>query len=786
MIRYLPAYYSMGILNRDGIYTEIFDRIARELFQRSLYERDLTYEELEYIEYCLKNIGIETNENAYKIRFFRKRLVEMLLTSIKWSDDLIYRMHVYRIFRYLDENSDLSVGYYIFANNEEEIVGEIQELERKYGEGGLDLILKTSGLDITGERKMEDLNWLDYRSDFILDKLSKFDIDTEQREVNNEGKTRYQIKLEEEVENKKKIFMVRAVQKHAELIHKLFLTFEKKDESLEYLRSGTVLMIKIKEKLGEREEHIHYLKAILSEHTNWEEEKREEEQGLEIEKLERERKVIDNPSVEGEVKQTSDECPIETATFVVVDEVRENEMSKEEERFIVKARSLRNENIVIETKVVSREDFFKIMLFLLGKHNEYELNWNGGFQNISGLVKEARFVSEIGVKERGKLDEEDLYETIVQEGKGKHLPLKFIFKQLYPTRKVVHKYELFEKPQIKVVYDQETGAPEKTRIKEVIALYGQRGVKVLLDIKESERTQLFSIWVERNNELFFDKEVEISGSREEEVDFGFSLKSQDKVKVVVIEKTEKRISIELTSMEVTVKKPTDPEIRYLYQVRNMLGRFDINIDLDKGRELLKILENSGRLRLVKQLIDSLSNTFKPEDLMDRLALLQDGSYLPETFFKGLAKELEVSISPRKTYLQLGKLIPEDIDTRKPEIKEVIKLISGKGDNKVVLLEEKEPLAHVKHSTFYEKWSKMMTNPVFENSEGKKIEITFYELPFITTFFLRNGFAHHSPLMFIYVSGRQDWYNTAISNILSVVFWVLYQMVENEDYRDKLG
>jgi hypothetical protein len=426
------------------------------------------------------------------------------------------------------------------------------------------------------------------------------------------------------------------------------------------------------------------------------------------------------------------------------------------------------------------------MLFILGKHNEYELNWKGSYLNVSRLVKKTTFNSEIGVKEKGKLDEDELFEIITREGVGKHLPLKFVLKELYPERKIVYEYNRFDKSEIHVIYDPVTDAPEKTEVKEVLALYNQREVKVLLDIKESERELFFSIWIERNNELIFDKVIEIIDEREGEVELGFSLNNGDKVKVVTFEKTEKKISIEISNKEVTVKKPTDHEIRYLYQVRNMLSGFDIKIDLNKGKELFKILENSGRLRLVKQLLDSLSSTFKPEDLMERLTLLQDGAYLPETFLRGLAMELEVPINPRKTFLQVGKLIPEDIDTKKPEIRRVIKLIKGKEKKKVVILGKEEALANVKHSTFYEKWSKMMSNPTFENTEGEEVKITFYELPFITTFFLRNGFTHHSPLMFIYVSGRQDWYNTAITNILSVVFWVLNQITENEKHEGKLG
>jgi hypothetical protein len=78
---------------------------------------------------------------------------------------------------------------------------------------------------------------------------------------------------------------VRAVQKHAELINKLFLTFEKKNESLEFLKRGNILIIKMKEELEGKEEHIYYMKAILSEYTNWEEEKEEEDQELELRKL---------------------------------------------------------------------------------------------------------------------------------------------------------------------------------------------------------------------------------------------------------------------------------------------------------------------------------------------------------------------------------------------------------------------------------------------------------------------------------------------------------------------
>jgi hypothetical protein len=75
--------------------------------------------------------------------------------------------------------------------------------EKKKGrEGELDLVLKMRGFDITGEKRIGDLNWFDYRRNVILDELTKYDIDPEQREADNEGKTREQIDLEEKVELK--------------------------------------------------------------------------------------------------------------------------------------------------------------------------------------------------------------------------------------------------------------------------------------------------------------------------------------------------------------------------------------------------------------------------------------------------------------------------------------------------------------------------------------------------------------------------------------------------------
>jgi hypothetical protein len=258
--------------------------------------------------------------------------------------------------------------------------------------------------------------------------------------------------------------------------------------------------------------------------------------------------------------------------------------------------------------------------------------------------------------------------------------------------------------------------------------------------------------------------------------------------------------LDIRKFDVKPKLALSVEEIHAFQIVGLLMRFDVDIDSMIAMKMLKTINIRSIDNPVPQLLNALNQSWKPSELRIRNDLLVKAAGFTEGFFDQLAKNLGIKLDKgNRRFLKLGKLLPAQ-NSVKPNIialgEVVTKVNSFFGKGKKVRIDqmEDERLAEFNETnpnSAHQKWIKFMTNPVFETKTETKTKsssdyiterIGYGELPFIISFFLRNGASHKPPIQFLFISQRQDWFNTGIGAILSVFFWILYQTMENDEHK----
>lgn len=314
-------------------------------------------------------------------------------------------------------------------------------------------------------------------------------------------------------------------------------------------------------------------------------------------------------------------------------------------------------------------------------------------------------------------------------------------------------------------------------IEKIIADVGMDTISVQYSMEDDENEALLNILLKRDGKvIYLKKDTSKGGYYDVTLPLGEILKVNDLIRVILSNNSQQS-EIRSTFMDRIVQRNTTPETVFYILIRSYLSRFNLNLTNSSIRDLIKILDELGHWKRVKSTLNAKSAGWIEGDFLRRLDVLRDAASLFEDIFGDLATYLELDINSSRlhNFLSPGKLISGDPSSN--FINDLRASLTFK--NKVPGKKNLEQSAvNFASDTAVAKWGLFLSYGEFilEDSSSKEIRKTFsyLEQPFVITFFLRNGKAHKSPIHFIQLASRQDWYLTALDSVITSIFWTLNQ------------